>query len=103
MTAAKPRSLRRQAGARVYGSPTALPVRDAVADAAVVVGQQLGEVPEARVAEWARVVVDRGIVVFVDRAAPTEASRAALCGGLAEIRQRDGGRAVVTTGVVVKI
>lgn len=103
MTAAKPRSLRRQVGARVYGAPTALPVRDAVADAVVVVGQEPGELPGDRVAEWARVVVDRGIVVLVDRVAPTEASRAALCGGLAEIQQRDGGRAVVTSGVVVKI
>jgi hypothetical protein len=103
MTAAKPRSLRRQVGARVYGVPTALPVRDAVADAVVVVGQEPGDAAETRVAEWARVVSDRGIVVLVDRTSPTEASRAALCGGLAEIRQRDGGRAVVTSGVVIKI
>lgn len=103
MTAAKQRSLRRQVGARLYGAPAALPLGDGVAEAVVVVGQEPGGSADQLIAEWARVVADRGLVVLVDRVPPTEASRAALCGGLAEIRQRDGGRAVVTSGVVVKI
>jgi hypothetical protein len=54
-------------------------------------------------AEWSRAVADGGVLVMVDRGAPTELSRRALCGGLAELQQRPAGRMVVTSGVVTAL
>lgn len=52
---------------------------------------------------WVRVVRDGGAIVFVDRGHPQEASRRALCAGLAELEQRRAGRAVITSGLVTHL
>ena len=54
-------------------------------------------------AEWSRAIADGGLLVMVDRGAPTELSRRALCAGLAELQQRPAGRLVVTSGIVTDI
>jgi hypothetical protein len=55
---------------------------------------------ETTLKEWTRVVRDGGALVLVDRGKAPEASRRALCAGLAEIEQRHVGRVVVTSGIV---
>jgi hypothetical protein len=100
--APRPRSLRRVAGDRVYASAAALPVAEGALSAWVAVGEVEGD-GVARVVEWSRAVRDGGLVILVDRAPAVELSRRALCGGLAEIEQREAGRTVVTSGVVVKL
>ena len=52
---------------------------------------------------WVRVVRDGGAIVFVDRGHAQEASRRALCAGLAELEQRRAGRAVITSGLVTHL
>ena len=58
---------------------------------------------EGTLREWARVVRDGGAIVFVDRGRAPEASRRALCIGLAEIEQRRAGRVVITSGLVTHL
>ncbi len=99
---AKPRSLRRVSGHRVYADPGALPLVDGSVAAVVLVGDPGGD-GVALVAEGSRAVRGGGLVVLVDRAPAVELSRRALCGGLAEIQQRDAGRTVVTSGIVVDL
>jgi len=99
---AKPRSLRRVAGERVYASAAALPVAEGAVAALVAVGDSGGD-GVALVGEWSRAVRGGGLVILVDRAPAVELSRRALCGGLAEIQQREAGRTVVTSGVVIKL
>jgi hypothetical protein len=77
-----------------------LPIRDRALAALVGVGAASRDDGAGVVAEWARGVAAGGALVLVDRAAPPEASRIALCGGLTEIAQRTAGRGVVTSGVV---
>ena len=69
---------------------------------AAVIAMDLATEPagEARLREWSRVVRDGGAIVLLDRGHPVQASRLALCAGLAEIEQRHAGRAVVTSGLV---
>lgn len=58
---------------------------------------------EATLRSWSRAVRDGGAIVLVDRGSAkrtVEISRRALCAGLAEIEQRQAGRAVVTSGLV---
>jgi len=52
---------------------------------------------------WSRAVRDGGSVILVDRGRSPEASRRALCAGLAEIEQRRAGRVVVTSGLVTQL
>jgi hypothetical protein len=52
---------------------------------------------------WVRAVRDGGAIVFVDRGHAQEASRRALCAGLAELEQRRAGRAVITSGLVTHL
>jgi hypothetical protein len=59
-----------------------------------------GGQPEAVFRSWSRVVREGGAIIFVDRGHPHEASRRALCNGLAEIEQRHAGRAIITSGLV---
>jgi len=72
------------------------------ASLAAVIGTDLATIEgwEATIRGWSRVVRDGGVIVFVDRGHPHEASRRALCGGLTEIEQRHAGRAVITSGLV---
>lgn len=84
--------------------PRAIPSLDTVepASLAAVVGVELAvnaDWPKT-IERWSRVVRDGGAIVIVDRGKPYDASRRALCGGLAEIEQRQSGRAVVTSGLV---
>ena len=58
---------------------------------------------ELALEDWARVVRDGGVLVFVDRGHAPEASRRALCAGLTEIQQRHAGRTVVTSGLVTHL
>jgi hypothetical protein len=84
--------------------PAAIPDLSTVAPAslAAVIGVDLATAEdwEATVRGWSRVVRDGGAIVFVGRGRPYEASRRALCGGLAEIEQRHAGRVVITSGLV---
>jgi hypothetical protein len=84
--------------------PAAIADLEAVepASLAAVIGADLAiaEGWEATIRGWSRVVRDGGVIVFVDRGHPHEASRRALCGGLTEIEQRHAGRAVITSGLV---
>jgi len=52
---------------------------------------------------WIRAVRDGGAIVFLDRGHAKEASRRALCAGLAELEQRRAGRAVITSGLVTHL
>jgi len=99
-----PRSLKKRKGPpAVRGRGDVLPLVDRGLGALVGwgVGTRVdwGEV----LAEWSRAVQDGGVIVMVDRAASTELSRRALCGGLAELQQRPAGRLVVTSGMVTAI
>lgn len=88
------------------GSPGQLPVGDGELAAIVGVGALAGEAGASfapLLAEWTRAVRDGGGVVLVDRAPRTTATRHALCAGLTEIEQRASGRAVVTSGLLVKL
>ena len=87
----------------VRGRADALPVADR--SLAALVGAGAGADPgwEALLAGWSRAVADGGLLVMVDRGAPTELSRRALCAGLAELQQRPAGRMVVTSGVVTDL
>ena len=58
---------------------------------------------ESTLRAWSRVVRDGGAVVLVERGRSPEASRRALCAGLAEIEQRRAGRVVVTSGLVTQL
>lgn len=72
---------------------------------AAVVGVELAtaETGPETLREYARVVRDGGTVILVDRGHAPEASRRALCAGLAEIEQRHAGRTVVTSGLVTHL
>ena len=80
----------------------ALPDLSSIADrslAAVIgVDVTLDAAWERTLGEWTRVVRGDGAIVFVDRGRAPEASRRALCIGLAELEQRRAGRAVITSG-----
>lgn len=97
------RLLRKGKLAALQAAPGALPFADRALAAVVGVGAVDEEAGAAMIADWARVVAAGGHVILVDRAAATEASRAALCAGLTEITQRPAGRGVVTSGVVVAL
>ena len=49
---------------------------------------------------WSRALVDGGVVVLIERTAPKEASRRALCARLCDLEQRTSGKLVVTRGRV---
>jgi hypothetical protein len=72
---------------------------------AAVIGVDLAsaETGPATLREYARVVRDGGAVILVDRGHAPEASRRALCAGLAEIEQRRAGRTVITSGLVTHL
>jgi SAM-dependent methyltransferase len=99
------KALKKHGDKGVLGSRESLPVDDASLDA--LVGFELGAVSEDEwetiLAEWSRVTRDGGVLILVDKAAPTEMTRRALCGGLAEIQQRAAGRTTVTSGLVTRI
>lgn len=95
------KKLEKAAPVRARGD--ALPVADRALAALVGWGAGSREDWADVLAEWSRAVVDGGVVVMVDRGAPTELSRRALCGGLAELQQRPAGRLVVTSGVVTDL
>jgi hypothetical protein len=89
--------------APVRARTDALPVADRTLAALVGWGAGAREDWADLLAEWSRAVADGGVLVMVDRGAPTELSRRALCGGLAELQQRPAGRLVVTSGVVTDL
>lgn len=96
-------SLRKLTGDRVYARPAALPFHEGRLHALVGFGLGQRDDWKAHLSEWARVVADGGVIVLVDRAPPTELTRRALVGGLAELEQRHAGRTVVTSGLVTKL
>ena len=87
----------------VPGALDKLPLADHAAAAVVGVGAAARSDATAIVTEWSRVVRDGGPVILVDRGAPTDATRAALCAGLTEIEQRAAGRFTVTSGLVTPL
>jgi hypothetical protein len=101
--AARPRSLRRLEGGRVYAAAGALPLAEAALGALIAVG--VGELDDwqPRITEWSRAVRAGGVLVLIDRGPAAELTRRALCAGLADIRQRTAGRSFITTGAVVAI
>jgi hypothetical protein len=103
LLAARPGSLRRARGARLYGSGEELPLGDDTL--AALVGFGVGEHAgwQDVLGEWRRSVAEGGAIVMVDRGPPMELSRRALCGGLAEIQQRQAGRTTITSGLITKI
>ena len=86
------------------GLPDALPDLSTIepGSLAAVVGTNIINTSrwQATLASWSRVVRDGGVIVFVDRGRPHEASRRALCSGLCDIEQRHVGRMVITSGLV---
>ena len=98
-----PRALKKLKVERVQARPDALPLADRRLAAIVGWGAGTREDWEPVIAEWSRAVADGGLVVMLDRADPSELSRRALCGGLAELQQRPAGRLVVTSGVVTDL
>jgi SAM-dependent methyltransferase len=92
------RTLKRARTPAVAGSPGALPL--GVGAMAALVAGGLAELDswEQFLAEWCRVVAPGGLVVVVDRRAPAELGRRALCAGLTAIEQRSAGRTVITAG-----
>ncbi len=101
--AGKPRSLRRVAGARLYGDITRLPLADGALGAVVAPGVGERDDWEAVLGELSRALGDGGALVMVDRAPATELTRRALCGGLVNIEQRVAGRTVITSGRVLSL
>ncbi|HWM86627.1 MAG TPA: hypothetical protein VNO33_12335 [Kofleriaceae bacterium] len=91
------RALRRARLATVAALPGALPLAGGSIGALVAAGLQ-GDSWEPLLAEWCRALAPGGLVVVVDRGAPAELSRRALCGGLSAIEQRAAGRSVITAG-----
>lgn len=87
---------------QVQAAPASLPLADGEL-IALVAGGAGNDGWEALLAEWSRVVRDGGVLVLVDRAAPAEMARRALCSGLTAIEQRRAGRKVVTSGCVAKL
>jgi hypothetical protein len=102
---AKPskKAARRSDSPPVRARTDALPVADRTLAALVGWGAGAREDWADVLAEWSRAVADGGVLVMVDRGAPAELSRRALCGGLAELQQRPAGRMVVTSGVVTDL
>ena len=100
---AKLRGLKRTGGIRICGTGQALPLADESVGALVTVGLGELEAWEAQLSRFIDAVTDGGLIVCVDRAVPHEMSRRALCGGLAEIEQRQAGRTIVTSGRVRKL
>ncbi len=99
----KPRSLRRVVeGQRVYGLMGALPLADNVLGAVVATGIGQRDDWERLMREWSRPITNGGVLILVERGAPSEFTRVALCSGLAEIEQRQAGRTFVTSGLVSK-
>ena len=94
------RLLKRGKSRGVQGAPDALPIRARSLAALVGVGAAARERGDATVLAWSHSVVDGGAVILVDKAAPADAARVALCAGLTDIEQRAAGRGVVTSGVV---
>jgi hypothetical protein len=90
---------------QVQATPASLPLADGELAALVAGGAGRGDDWQALLAEWSRVVMDRGVIVLVDRARaqPTEMARRALCSGLTEIEQRRAGRKIVTSGCVARL
>jgi len=101
--AGKPRSLRRVAGARLYGDIVRLPLADGALGAVVAPGVGERDDWEAVMGELSRALGGGGALVMVDRSPATELTRRALCGGLVEVEQRVAGRTVVTSGRVVAL
>ncbi len=92
------RGLKRARIHALAGLPGALPLGDGAVGAVVAGGPAQHEPWEPLLAEWCRAVAPGGVVVVLDRGAPAELSRRALCGGLTAIEQRSAGRTVITTG-----
>jgi hypothetical protein len=84
----------------ITGAIDRVPLADREAAAVVGVG---GVGHPTALAEWCRIVRDRGAVVLVDRGAAEDATRAVLCAGLTEIEQRTAGRLTVTSGLVTML
>lgn len=78
-------------------------IEDRSLDAVVGVDIATDDGWEITLRDWARVVRDGGVLIFVDRGHAPEASRRALCAGLTEIEQRHAGRVVVTSGLVTHL
>lgn len=93
----------RRAPGPVCGESVRVPVAGGVAAALVGVGVGERDDWAPVLAEWSRAVRDGGALVLVDRQAPAELGRRALCGGLAEIQQRSAGRTVITSGLVTRL
>jgi hypothetical protein len=90
------RAARRFGGRALRATGAALPL--APGALAALVGT--GAVDAEAVTAWAQTVREGGLIVLVDRVAPEEHTRRALCAGLLDLEQRTAGRHVVTSGRV---
>ena len=90
------RAARRVGGRALRASGDALPL----ADGALVALIGAGAADAAAIAAWTRALRDGGVLVLVDRIAPEEHTRRALCAGLLDLEQRTAGRQIVTSGRV---
>lgn len=86
----------------IGGARTSLEAPDGQFDAVIGAGAATDAIGAALLAEWSRLIRDGGLLVMVDRADETAATRRALCAGLADIEQRVVGRTVVTSGFVTR-
>lgn len=100
---ARLRALKKSSGVRICAAAETLPIRDASVAAVVAIGVADSDGWEPAIARYIDAVADDGLIVLVDRAAPSELSRRALCGGLAQIEQRQAGRTIITSGRVKKL
>ncbi len=87
------RAARRVGGRALRATGTELPLADGALAALVGTGADA-----TALAAWTRAVRDGGLLVLVDRVAPEEHTRRAICAGLVDIEQRTAGRHVITSG-----
>ena len=79
------RGLKRVRTPAVAALAGALPLAGAAFAALVAGGLAASDSWEPLLGEWCRAVAPGGLVVIVDRGAPAELSRRALCGGLSAV------------------
>lgn len=99
----KPKSLKRSKGARLYGRFDALPLEQGHLAGLVAFEISQRDNWSHLLSEWSSSVRNRGAIVLVDKASPSELTRRALCGGLKDIEQRQLGRMFVTSGIVCHV
>ena len=91
----RPATLRRWEGEKAEADDGPLPFADATVGAVLVTDATAWD---ERLPDRLRVLADDGLLVLLDGAERTEATRRALCAGLVDLVQRPAGRTHVTAG-----